>query len=191
MRLLLSQQEVKKPPFFFVHDALERAWHIFLSGHDITAWPNLPNRVPDLDAFDALVLTGGNDSIARHITEDNLFRLFDEANKIIIGFCHGALVINDVAGGINSEIHGHLGSEHTVIMQDHLFTVNSYHGQCVQKLAPGYQVIATDEQGHAECFRHVFKPHWAVLWHPERQAHPVLPTELAALLHNEQSPWKP
>lgn len=189
MRLLLTQQEVKKPPFFFVHDALERAWHVMLAGHDITAWPNLPQRMPDLDQFDAVIFTGGNDSVARHLTEDNLFRLFDQANKPIIGFCHGALVINDMAGGIHAEESGHLGTQHTVIMQDTIHTVNSFHGQCIQKLAPGYEAVAGDQQGHVEAFRHTFKSHWGVLWHPERQEKPLLPGDLADLLRTAQSPW--
>jgi len=189
MRLLLTQQEVKKPPFFFVHDALERAWHVMLAGHDITAWPNLPRRVPDLDQFDALVFTGGNDSVARHLTEDNLFRMFDQANKPIIGFCHGALVINDVCGGINVQAEGHLGNEHTVIMSGVTHVVNSFHGQCIQKLAPGYECLAKDHMHNIEAFRHAFKPHWGVIWHPERQEKPLLPGDLADLLRTAQSPW--
>ena len=190
MRILVTQQEVKKPPFFFVHDALERAWHVFLAGHELTAWPNLPNRVPDVEKFDALVMTGGNDSVARHLTEDHLVQLFDRANKPIIGFCHGALVINDLGAGINAPLDGHLGVEHAVIMQGITHTVNSYHGQGIARLAPGYESIAQDLAGNCEAFRHAFKPHWGVLWHPERQGVPVLPSDLAQFLVGDQSSWK-
>ena len=182
MKLLVTQSEIRRPPFFFAMDSLERSWYSLLAGHEIILAPNIPNKDFDTN-WDCLIITGGGDSIDRHLTEDKLFKLADSNNKPIIGFCHGAFVINELSGGINSSIDGHAGVEHTVEMEGSTHTVNSYHTQFIDKLALGFKSMATDQDGNCEAFQHQSKPQWGVLWHPERMKHPLLPSQLLNFLN--------
>lgn len=187
MKILITQAEFKNPPFFFVHDGLERSWYHLLAGHDVIVAPNIPNFAFDRVEWDCLMLTGGNDSVGRHLTENHLYQMADTLGKPIVGFCHGAFAVNDLAAGVNGRIPGHVGADHDIIMEDRTWTVNSFHSQCIAQLAPGFEILAQDIQGHPEAFRHIFKPIWGVVWHPERMSAPVLPQSLANLLRTSDS----
>ena len=182
MKILVTQSEIRRPPFFFPADILERSWYSLLTGHEIIPVPNLPDKKFD-NNWDCLIITGGNDSIARHLTEDKLFKIADENNKPIIGFCHGAFVVNDLSGGINSNIDGHFDVNHTIEMEGSIYNVNSFHSQGILKLAPNFQSIAIDKDGNCEAFQHKSKLQWGILWHPERMEHPLLPTHLINFLN--------
>jgi N5-(cytidine 5'-diphosphoramidyl)-L-glutamine hydrolase len=181
MRILISQRDVRIPPSFFTFDALERSWYDFLSGHDLIPVPNLGRIDRDVD-FDCLVLTGGPDSIERNQTENLLFSLALERNKPIIGFCHGAFAINDLTDGINGYIDGHVQTDHEIIMDNKIYTVNSYHGQSIDKLGPDMEKIAMDLGGYTEAFKHKYKPIYGIVWHPERMNEPVLPNDVRSIL---------
>ena len=181
-KLLLTQTEIRRPPFFFASDLLERSWYSLLAGHEIVLAPNIPNRDFDTN-WDCLIITGGGDSINRHLTENKLFKIAEDNNKPIIGFCHGAFVINELSGGINGNIEGHIGIDHTIEMENNFHNVNSYHTQFIETLAPNFKSIATDINGNCEAFKHEYKPQWGVLWHPERMLHPLLPKELSNFLN--------
>lgn len=127
-------------------------------------------------------MTGGNDSVGRHLTENHLYQLAHRLARPIVGFCHGAFAINDLAAGINGRVEGHVAKEHNIIMEDKILTVNSFHSQCIAQLAPGFESLAVDTQGHVEAFQHVFKPIWGVVWHPERMSQPIVPRSLADFL---------
>jgi putative glutamine amidotransferase len=175
MNLLLTQQEIRLPIWHHTTDALERSWYSFFSKHNITVAPNIPDYIKDVSCFDALIITGGGDSINRHLTENTLYSQFEQANIPIVGFCHGAFAINDIAGGINDYTVDHIGRNHQVIMNSQIVEVNSFHSQCIDKLAPGFNPLAHDLEGHPEAFVHSFKPIWGVVWHPERMSNPPLP----------------
>ena len=66
--------------------------------------------------FDCLVLSGGPDSVARHVTENLLFYHALKLNKPIVGVCHGSFAVNDLTGGVNGTVPGHENSEHDIIM---------------------------------------------------------------------------
>lgn len=165
-----------------VYDGLERSWHRFFVNHDLLLLPNLPDQNFDRFDYDCLVLSSGNDSIDRHITENKVFEHAKQKNVPIIGFCHGAFAINDICGGINLRKLGHTGDEHFVTMNDHKVLVNSFHSQYISKLAPGYRCMASDDDGDCEAFEHEFLPIYGVVWHPERQMIPVLPDAVRDLL---------
>lgn len=190
MKIIISQQERRLPPFFFTQDALERGWYRLLAGHDICPVPNIPDFDFESMQFDCLILSGGNDSVDRHLTEDRLYALAESRALPIIGVCHGAFAVNDLAGGRNAQITGHVDQDHVIRMDSQEFEVNSYHGQCIEQLPPGFEPVAHDLSGVIECFRHIFRPTWGVVWHPERQRQPVLPQDLAEFLHTDQSPWQ-
>lgn len=187
MKILISQQEIKLPPFNHAMDALERTWYWLLAGHELIVAPNIPKWHFEHIEYDCLVLTGGNDSINRHLTENRLYQLAESQGKPIVGFCHGAFAVNDLAAGINSRIDGHVDQDHIIIMNGQTHMVNSFHSQCMAKIPPGFEVVATDKDGNAEAIRHLFKPIWAVVWHPERMEKPVLPQELADFLRTDLS----
>lgn len=168
-------------------DCLERSWYRLFAGHTITLLPNIPDLEFETLDFDCLILTGGGDSMARHLTENKAYAVAKSMNRAIVGFCHGAFAVNDIEGGINSHIAGHVGNDHAIMMADILQVVNSYHSQAIARLAPGFDVIATDSNANPEAFRHAFQPIWGVVWHPERMMDPILPLDLADFLRTPLS----
>jgi putative glutamine amidotransferase len=189
MKILISQQEQQLPPFFYLQDALEKGWYSVLAGHDILPVPNLPNQNFERFDFDCLIISGGKDSVNRHLTENQLYALAEQRGVPVIGFCHGAFAVNDLAGGVNGKIPGHVDHDHDVILDGQAITVNSYHSQNIQILAPGFESLAQAMDGSIEAFKHILKPVWGVVWHPERMKIPVLPRDLAKFLYTSQSPW--
>jgi putative glutamine amidotransferase len=181
MKILISQRDVKIPPSNFTFDALERSWYALLKKHYLIPVPNL-GIIDELIEFDCLVLTGGPDSIERHLTEDLLFAHAMKLNKPIIGICHGAFAINDLTGGVNGYIDGHVQTDHEIIMDNSIYTVNSYHGQSIDKLGPEMEKIAMDLDGYTEAFKHKYKPIYGIVWHPERMKDPVLPNDVRSIL---------
>jgi len=180
VKIFVSQQEYVKQPRNFVFDALERAYYDFLAGHQILPVAN-NNKVPEND-YDCLVLTGGPDSVARNQTENMLYDHAMNKGKPIIGICHGAFVINELAGGVNGSIEGHVDKDHSVTMREKIYTVNSYHTQMIERLPEDFVSLAIDKDGNPEAFRHKSLPVFGIVWHPERMSEPVLPDDVRDLL---------
>jgi putative glutamine amidotransferase len=184
MKIVISQREIlhKNSMGHLMHlDALERSWFTFLKNHTVIPYPNTTN-IPDNIDFDCLIISGGPDSIARHHTENALFRLAERINKPVIGVCHGAFAVNDLTAGINGTVDGHEASLHNIIMDGATYLVNSHHHQSIQTLGPDMRVVATDEDGNIEAFQHVSRPIYGIVWHPERMSMPVLPKDVEQLL---------
>lgn len=183
MKIAVSQREIilQNPQgMTLVFDGIERNWAEFLSGHEIVAVPN----VVDVDqlAFDCLLLTGGPDSVARHLTENALYALAYRRGLPIVGVCHGAFAINDIAGGINGNCEGHSGTMHPVTVDGCIHMVNSYHSQSIETVGEDFIVTVRDDAGGIEAFEHKTKPIYGIVWHPERMAEPVLPAGVNKLL---------
>ena len=181
MRILISQRDVRIPPSFFLFDALERSWYNLLSKHQLIPVPNLGKIDESID-FDCLVLTGGPDSIERHITEDLLFHHALKLGKPIVGVCHGAFAVNDLTGGVNGKVEGHVGEDHEIIMDNGIHMVNSYHGQSIQTLGLDMRAVAWDLESNIEAFEHKQLPIYGIVWHPERMKTPILPSDVSTLL---------
>lgn len=179
----MSQQEVTKPPFFFFHDSLERSWYRLLSKHQLIPVPNIPTLVKNYTTdYDCLIITGGNDSLARHQTENLLYHTARQHNKIIIGVCHGAFAINDLENGVNGKIEQHYGCEHSILLDNVSYNVNSFHSQCIQILADDFVITSVDAHGNIESFEHQSRPIYGIVWHPERMIDPVLPEKIKQIL---------
>ena len=183
MKIAVSQREIilQNPQgMTLVFDGVERNWANFLHGHTIVAVPN----VVDIDhlEFDCLLLTGGPDSVARHLTENALYATAYTRNLPIVGICHGAFAINDIAGGTNGTCAGHAGTEHPVTVDGKIRMVNSYHSQSIKTLGSDFISIARDDYGNIEAFQHKSRPIYGIVWHPERMNDPVLPDPVKALL---------
>ena len=148
--------------------------------HSLIPMPNI-NKVAYND-YDCLILTGGPDSIARNNTENILFNHALQKGVPIIGICHGAFAINDIAGGANGQIDGHVDKDIKIELEGRSYSVKCYHSQSVERLADDYEVTATDIDGTIEAFQHVTKPIYGIVWHPERMEEPVLPYAVRKIL---------
>lgn len=101
---------------------------------------------------------------------------FNRLGKPILGICAGIQVINVVFGGsLHQHIEGHRDATHHVrLTRDSLLyriygkediMTNSYHHQCVNRVADGFKVTAMSEDGIVEGIE---KDNiLAVQWHPE------------------------
>jgi len=187
MRVLISQRDVQIPPSNFIYDALERGWYKLLANHTIITAANTMMVDTSIE-FDCLVISGGPDSIERHLTENMLFAHAIQLNKPIIGVCHGAFTINDLTGGINGRINDHWMTDHNVIIDGTIEKVNSYHGQSIESLGDDMIPIATCANDNSiEAFQHKEKPIVGIVWHPERMENPVLPTLAKDILDGKYS----
>ena len=120
---------------------------------------------------------------------------FLEANKPILGICGGLQAINVFLGGTLKRVPG--GDEvhcrkyptqmlrgdwidypmHRILIEKDSFVydvfgtesamVNSYHNWCIDRLAPGLQVVARSEDGIIEAVQWREKKIFATQWHPE------------------------
>ena len=181
-------RDFRIPPNNFLFDCLERSWYSFLGNHHLIPHANTRTVDETID-FDCLVLSGGTDSAARNVTENLLFVHAIKRKKPILGICHGAFVVNELSGGVNSSstcydyIPAHDNTEHEVMMDGKKVLVNSYHGQTITQLGPQMVPLAIHEQDETiEAFKHQALPIYGIVWHPERMDVPVLPEEVAILL---------
>lgn len=101
---------------------------------------------------------------------------FVRARKPIVGICGGLQVLNVYFGGtLRQRIPGHDNVRHCITVENDSFMyevygtnrveVNSWHGQGVDDLAPGFRVTARTDDG---CIEAIEKGNIvAAQWHPE------------------------
>lgn len=177
MKILVSQEEYIKKNHIF--DGLERAYYNFLAGHQLIPMPNV-RKDPDVE-YDCLLLTGGPDSIARHYTEDLLYKHAKDRKIPIVGICHGAFVINDLCGGTHTRIEGHVNCDIDVKLYDKIYKVKCFHTQAIKTLGDNLTATAHDMNANIHAFMHDKLPIYGIVWHPERMDKPVLPPEVSKL----------
>jgi len=176
MNIAITQRELDIRGW--TYDCIQQDWYDFLAHHTLWAVPNKSNFT--LAEADCLILSGGNSSPIRDRTESLAVELFGD--KPIIGVCHGAFFLNRFYGGTNGTIEGHQGVDHNIKMESTTYLVNSYHKEKIETLADCLEPIAFDDNGTVEAFKHKELPHWGIVWHPERLATAVLPSEVRRLL---------
>lgn len=162
---------------------MEHGWYSFLKEHTLFPIANNPNQkfyqlAQELDAF---VITGGDDSTLRRITELKLATTMLAAGKPVIGICHGCFLLVEVLGGIVGHIDSHYNCDHSVEYNGEKYTVNSYHSLSIDKLHSSAVTLATDCAGHCEAW--VDSNVAGMVWHPERMAEPFVPVEIRKLLN--------
>jgi N5-(cytidine 5'-diphosphoramidyl)-L-glutamine hydrolase len=196
MRVAITQRTVDHTAYRERRDALAHDWfawcHSTLPGAALIPVPNDPDGLGLLFAnvaFDAAVLSGGNDwgeAPDRDETERGLVDACRRLRIPVLGVCRGLQVLNVVLGGtITPSIQAvtgalHAGTIHNVSVVGAAFSevaagdhmaVNSYHNQGVTPdgLAPDARLFAV-AGGCVEGLYHLSEPLLAVQWHPERQS---------------------
>ena len=166
------------------YDCLEHGWRQLLDSHTLLPIANDPeqNLAHLVESLDLVVFTGGDASPKRLLTEVRLITECYKQNKPILGVCHVAFFINEMEQGTNEPCNGHHNTDHSIIMHDKEYTVNSYHTNKITSVGKDFDVVATTKDGDIEAFRHRTKTVWGVVWHPERMKETVLPKELQKLL---------
>jgi len=145
------------------------------------------------DVCDGLILPGSNKniypsyygrerdpeapySVDEYSTDKPVVEAFVKAGKPILGICGGIQVLNVLFGGtLIQRLPGHGGTRHNIQVEKDSFLyrvygkdvveVNSYHGQNVDDVAPGFRVTARTESGTVEAIEkgNII----GVQWHPE------------------------
>jgi len=117
--------------------------------------------------------------------EQDLYRIFRESPKPILGICLGCQLLNVLEGGTLIQhlpdipgVAEHRKTVHRVqlLPQSRLYPllgesieVASSHHQAVREVAPGWRVIARAEDGIVEAIERPGEPfRVGVQWHPER-----------------------
>lgn len=148
--------------------------------------------------FDGLLLAGGGDphpalygqkresdtlSIdpIRDAEEQALLEAFMARHKPVLGVCRGVQMLNVCCGGtLHQHVEGHMDGCHGVSCIAELAaligaspTVNSYHHQTIDRIAPGFRVAARAADNTIEALWHRTQPILGVQWHPERMTPPL------------------
>ncbi len=112
-----------------------------------------------------------------------LIEWFVKQNKPVFGVCGGLQSINVCFGGslkrIDANIHsGAENKNHTISIKENSFVydifkstkaeVNTYHSWAIDRLAPGFEVVAETDDGVIEAIECKEKRIFATQWHPER-----------------------
>jgi gamma-glutamyl-gamma-aminobutyrate hydrolase PuuD len=164
------------------YDALEQGWYSYFKSHTLFTIANRPDQ--DFNALanllDCFVITGGDDSTVRRITEIRLATQMIARQKSVIGVCHGAFLLTDILGGELEHITGHTNVEHQVNYFGELKTVNSYHTLSIKTPHKSAVVLANDDHGQCEAW--IDGKIAGIVWHPERMSTPWIPDEIEQLL---------
>lgn len=163
------------------YDAIEHEWYSYLKSHTLVPIANRPNQdfnnlANDLDCF---IITGGDDSTIRRLTEIRLATHMIARQKPVIGICHGAFLLTETLGGEITEIDGHTNSEHQINYFGEIIIVNSYHSLAIKTPQNSATVLAVDPHGNCEAW--IDGRTAGVVWHPERMIEPWIPDEIEDL----------
>jgi gamma-glutamyl-gamma-aminobutyrate hydrolase PuuD len=165
-----------------MYDSIEHGWYSYLKNHELMAVPNRNDQdfAALVDHIDALIITGGDDSVIRRNTEIKLAKLMFVARKPVLGVCHGAFLLTDLFGGRVEPVEHHRDVDHSVYYFGEERQVNSYHDLAIKQLHRGATELVVDAYGNCEAWRDGTLA--GVVWHPERMEQPWLPDEIEDLL---------
>ena len=166
------------------YDSTQHGWYSYLKGHTLVPIPNRTDQDFETLAvdLDALIITGGDDSVLRRAVELKIAGQMTLRRKPVIGICHGAFLLTDVLGGTVEDIIGHHNTEHTVMYFGDTYQVNSYHTLAITKLPVTATALTYDPEGNIESW--IDGNVAGVVWHPERMKQPWVPDEIQNLLFN-------
>ena len=167
------------------YDATQHGWYSYLKGHTLVPISNrLDQDFEQLAVeLDALIITGGDDSVLRRTVELKLAGQMALRKKPVVGVCHGCFLLTDVLGGRVVEVAGHHNTTHNINYFGELIEVNSYHTLAIEKLHRSGTELATDADGNCEAW--IDGQTAGVVWHPERMKMPWLPDEIVNLIFKD------
>jgi len=169
----------------YAYDATSVAWYSYLKGHMLVVIPNrLDQDFEQLTQnLDAVIITGGDDSVLRRTVELRLAGQMTLRRKPVVGVCHGAFLLAEVLGGTIEDTVGHYNTEHAVMYFGDVYQVNSYHTLAITALPATATPLVTDSEGNYEAW--IDTNIAGVVWHPERMKEPWLPDEIKNLLFKD------
>jgi len=167
------------------YDSIDQAWYRYLKGHTLSFIPNRTDQDFEqlADTLDCLIITGGDDSPLRRVTELKIATEMMKQQKPILGVCHGSFLLQDVLGGTINSIDNHHNTEHLIYYNNLEFIVNSYHTLSIK--LPYGKSLAIDTEGNTEAW--IDGNIAGVVWHPERMNTPWLPIEIDNLIYAVQN----
>lgn len=170
------------------YDCLSRDFYSYFSGHTLLPVPNGYNIDYDelVKQIDLFVITGGESSPERVLTELQVSEKMTQRGKPILGICHGAFLLTDSFNGeVGVKYDMPHGVDHDVFYhtEQDTFKVNSYHNSIILREPPGSSVLCSDENGYVESW--IKGNVGAVVWHPERMSKPWIPKEIDLLINNQ------
>ncbi len=164
------------------YDALEHGWYSYLKAHTLFPIANRPGQDFNqlADTLDAFIITGGDDSTVRRLTEMRLATHMIARGKPVLGICHGAFLLTEILGGEIAEISNHTDCEHEINYFGDLITVNSHHSLAIKIPQKSATILANDDHGNCEAW--IDGQTAGIVWHPERMDVPWIPDEIVQLL---------
>lgn len=164
------------------YDSTDQDWYLYLKDHMLVPIPNRMDQ--DFEALakelDALIITGGDDTLLRRNIELKIATSMTKLNKPVIGVCHGSFLLQSVLGGVIIEVNDHYNTDHEIMYFGDIHTVNSYHGLAVKQVHERATVLCVDPAGNCEAW--IDGKIAGMSWHPERMKNPWLPDEIQGLL---------
>ncbi|MBT9544233.1 MAG: gamma-glutamyl-gamma-aminobutyrate hydrolase family protein [Candidatus Sericytochromatia bacterium] len=161
-------------------DALDQRWvdFILLAGFLPLLLPNSLAAAQALLAacrVQGIVLTGGNSlqSCGGNAPErDELeFWLLNQAPKQhwpLLGVCRGMQVIQSHLGVALEPVSDQILALQTIQISGKNQVVNSYHSWGTRVEHPELKTWAQTEDGMIKAIKHIERPWWGIMWHPER-----------------------
>lgn len=157
------------------HAALNHEWYHVFPDDDII--PLCCHGDFDIDAYDIVILAGGNDMPGIRTWRDNHYPARDEferrllhaalvEQKPVIGVCRGAHFLNAERGGTLAVMETPYDNVEIELPE---FSVRCHHTIQIEKLAPGWAVLQQDSVGVVECAWDRQHRLLGIGWHPERQ----------------------
>ena len=158
----ITQRIVKHDAYEEYRDALSQDWAPFLQQADITyiPLPNTPKATQRLLVelpFTGFILSGGNtigQAPKRDEVETTLLDHSIDKDLPVIGVCRGMQMMHHYLGGALENINGHVKTRHQLLFQGQTIEVNSFHDQGIKKPVEDLNIMAQNEDGVIEAFKH-------------------------------------
>lgn len=167
------------------YDSIEHGWYSYLKEHTLTFIGNrLDQNFKELaNQLDAFIISGGDDSTLRRTVEIKLTIEFLKQNKPIIGICHGCFLLAELLGSVIDQKPNHYDIDHSVIYNNELRQVNSFHNLYIKQVHKTATILVVDLEDDCEAW--IDKNIAGIAWHPERMENSWIPTEISHLLEKK------
>ncbi|MBD3259825.1 hypothetical protein GF371_04325 [Candidatus Woesearchaeota archaeon] len=133
-----------------------------------------------LRKFNGIILSGGPLALHRkmYLEDINLdVQVLLDAEVPVLGICLGHQIIGDTFGAktIRLAQFANKKQDITILEKDDLFAgfaskkikVQEAHHDCLNKVPPGFVLLATSKKTKVEAMKHISRPLYSVQFHPE------------------------